>query len=118
MENMDIQQIETMILDFWKHKCQIIERQYELPRDQIINCYLYDVIVVKFSLEVPRKTLFVSLKVGDNVFSGKILNETMNGNWEATEENIMHSLNEVDKICRLLLPDKYLLAFDKAYESK
>ena len=80
-------------------------------RKNEVEFILYDAFNVVCGVGEECNSFYAKINIG-NVYIDEFLGTKCSSSVE--EEDILRSLADIDRYCRLRLPDKYLLEFEKA----
>lgn len=106
--NLNFAQLIMLVKDFFQYKGHI----FSISQDkQEINCVLYNSFIFKCGLEIPHNNFRGSIVLSNEYVETEFFGEKISLN--NNREDIIKSLEVVDKYCQLRLPDKYLEEFFK-----
>lgn len=106
--NLDqLDQLDKLITQYYGHKLSLSYLSYDT---HMVKCILYESFVVEISLGERYGEFGVTIA---GVGMTKALGKSISPNSDAA--SIVESLDAIDNYCRLRLPDKFLVEYDKAY---
>jgi len=106
---MKFEEFEKLVLDFLGYKLSFY---YLNDVTKTMHCVLYESFSINLSIGDRYGLFGASIWLGDSRHSMKtVLGKKISLNSDA--ESIKSSLAIIDNYCRLRLPDKFLVEFDK-----
>lgn len=112
---LNIEEIEEVAKKFFRHKIRYTMKR-TVDFEQHLYGLLYDILVLELSIGSQYGEFGASISIGSELYAAGLLGNKISLNND--EKSIRESLQVIDDYCRLLLPDKYLDAYDKAYKKK
>jgi len=108
---MDINELYRLIETFFSYKARML---YLNSDKKEVVCMLYNAFLLKCGLDERYNSFGAGLIFGTQEATiTEFLGERCSLN--SDEQSIKESLSLIDKYCRLRLPDKFLDAYEKAY---
>lgn len=111
MENkLDIMGIYHLINEYFGKKADVVG---VIEKTQELECILYNSFILKCSVEERYQTFGCAIIMDGKYALRNFFGESPSLNNDRV--SILESFKLIDKYCRLSLPDKYLVEFEKDY---
>ncbi len=110
---MDIKELFCLIEKYFGYKANMLYLNSDI---QEVGLILFNSFLVKCSLDERYNSFGAGITFGNQESTiTEFLGKKCSLN--SDEESIIESLSIIEKYCRLRLPDKFLRAFEEAYNS-
>ena len=110
---MEIREFENLVREYFGYKMTLSWMDFDA---RTIECILYDSFYLKLSIGDRYGVFGAAIGIGNMMRSfTKVLGTEISLNSDLN--SISSNLAIIDNYCRLRLPDKFLLAFEEAYDN-